>query len=135
MKKNENKQSKNEITALKDVLRSDGRKLTWLSAVTDIHYQRLQRIVNQGYDPSITEAVKIAGALKKPITLLFPIDGLHDALFHNEQEVVQPAALRGKGPGKLFMKSTLNCSFLSGNCNSSSRVKEVPLRQVGANEE
>ena len=72
MKKNENKQSKNAITTLKSVLKDDGRKLTWLSAVTNIHYQRLQRIVNQGYDPSITEAVKIASALRKPITVLFP---------------------------------------------------------------
>ncbi len=96
MKKNENKQNKNSITALKKVLKGDGRKLTWLSAVTDIHYQRLQRIVNQGYDPSITEAVKIAGALKKPITVLFPLDGLQEAFFHAEPELLKQSAHTSK---------------------------------------
>ncbi len=100
MKKNENKQSKNAITALKSVLRDDGRKLTWLSAVTNIHYQRLQRIVNQGYDPSITEAVKIAGALKRPITALFPIDGLQEALHHTDPELVHQSARTSKLNGE-----------------------------------
>jgi uncharacterized protein YfbU (UPF0304 family) len=96
MKKNENKQSKNAITALKSVLKNDGRKLTWLSAVTSIHYQRLQRIVNQGYDPSITEAVKIAGALKKPITVLFPLDGLQEAFLHIDPELLLQSARTAK---------------------------------------
>ncbi|MGA7161469.1 MAG: helix-turn-helix transcriptional regulator [Bacteroidota bacterium] len=96
MKKNENKQSKNAITALKKFLKSDGRKLTWLSAVTKIQYQRLQRIVNQGYDPSITEAVKIAGALKKPITALFPLDGLKEAFLHTEPEMPFPSSNSAK---------------------------------------
>ncbi|HTY12249.1 MAG TPA: helix-turn-helix transcriptional regulator [Bacteroidota bacterium] len=84
MKKNENKQKKSSSTALKNVLKNDGRKLTWLAAVTNIQYQRLQRIVNQGYDPSIREAVKIAGALRKPITALFPLDGLEEAFLQND---------------------------------------------------
>jgi hypothetical protein len=101
MKKNENKQNKNAITALKHILRNDGRKLTWLSAVTNIHYQRLQRIVNQGYDPSITEAVKIAGALKRPITLLFPLEGLQEAFLHTSQELPFQPAYTKKKPSKL----------------------------------
>jgi len=92
MKKNENKQSKNAITPLKKVLKEDGRKLTWLSAVTRIQYQRLQRIVNQGYDPSITEAVRIAGALKKPLPSLFPIEGLTEALLKPGPESLHQAA-------------------------------------------
>ena len=92
MKKNENKQKKNAATVLKTILRNDGRKLTWLSAVTSIHYQRLQRIVNQGYDPSIREAAKIAGALKKPITVIFPLDGFQEAFVISEPELsLQPA--------------------------------------------
>ncbi|MGA9406494.1 MAG: helix-turn-helix transcriptional regulator [Bacteroidota bacterium] len=87
MKKNENKQRKNAVTDLKKILKNDGRKLTWLSAVTNIQYQRLQRIVNQGYEPSITEAVKIAGALKKPITALFPLDGLQEAFLRTDEEI------------------------------------------------
>ena len=105
MKKNENKQRKNAITALKNVLRDDGRKLTWLSAVTNIHYQRLQRIVNQGYDPSITEAVKIAGALKKPITLLFPIEGLGEAFLQHDQELLHQTT---PAPKKELRSSRLN---------------------------
>ncbi len=101
MKKYENKQSKNTITALKGVLKDDGRKLTWLSAVTNIHYQRLQRIVNQGYDPSITEAVKIAGALKKPINVLFPLDGLQEAFLHADPELLHQSALMSKRSPKL----------------------------------
>jgi hypothetical protein len=96
MKKNENKQSKNAITTLKSVLKDDGRKLTWLSAVTNIHYQRLQRIVNQGYDPSITEAVKIASALKRPITVLFPVDGLQEAFLHSGSELLHQSARTSK---------------------------------------
>jgi hypothetical protein len=72
MKKNANKQREKAVTALKGLLREDGRKLTWLSHVTDIHYQRLQRIINQGYDPTITEAAKISTALGKPVSILFP---------------------------------------------------------------
>jgi len=83
MKKNENKQKKSSATALKIVLKSDGRKLTWLASVTNIQYQRLQRIVNQGYDPSIREAVKIAGALKRPIGALFPLEGMEEAFVQN----------------------------------------------------
>jgi uncharacterized protein YfbU (UPF0304 family) len=84
MKKNENKQKKSSTTVLKTVLKSDGRKLTWLASVTNIQYQRLQRIVNQGYDPSIREAVKIAGALKQPINTLFPMDGLEEAFIQSD---------------------------------------------------
>ena len=86
MKKNQKKQKKKRITALKKILKNDGRKLTWLSAVTHIQYQRLQRIVNQGYDPSITEAAKIAAVLKKPIIVLFPLDKLQAPLFQDELE-------------------------------------------------
>jgi uncharacterized protein YfbU (UPF0304 family) len=96
MKKNENKQSKNAITTLKSVLKDDGRKLTWLSAVTNIHYQRLQRIVNQGYDPSITEAVKIASALKKPITVLFAVNGLQEAFLHPDPKLLLQSAYTAK---------------------------------------
>jgi lambda repressor-like predicted transcriptional regulator len=72
MKKNVNKQRNNAETTLKGILKKEGRKLTWLSAVTNINYQRLQRIVNQSYDPSISEAAKIAAALGLSITVLFP---------------------------------------------------------------
>lgn len=81
MKKNANKQKKNGITVLKKMLKNDGRKLTWLSAVTEIQYQRLQRIVNQGYDPSITEASKIAAALRKSIIEVFPLEFQESVLY------------------------------------------------------
>lgn len=89
MKKNEKKQRKNGTTPVKMAILRDGRKLTWLSTVTNIHYQRLQRIVNQGYEPGITEAARIAAALGKPITVLFPSSELREALLlKSSKEVV-----------------------------------------------
>ena len=90
MKKNVKKQRKNGTTPLKKAIRQEGRKLTWLSTVTNIDYQRLQRIVNQGYEPSITEAVKIAAALGKPITALFPSGELRQALILKSSAGVIP---------------------------------------------
>lgn len=79
MKKIKNKQ--NELkTMLRSALEADGRRLKWLSNTTKIHYQRLQRIANQGYEPSLTEAAKIANALGKSLLLLFPSTELNKAL-------------------------------------------------------
>ncbi|MBI2619396.1 MAG: helix-turn-helix transcriptional regulator [Ignavibacteriales bacterium] len=82
MKKNANKQ-KGGRSFLKKVLQADGRKLTWLSESTGINYQRLQRIMNQGYEPTISEAAKIANVLKQPLQELFPSLDLSDALMHS----------------------------------------------------
>ena len=104
MKKNENKQRNNAETALKGTLKKDGRKLTWLSGVTNINYQRLQRIVNQGYDPSISEAAKIAAALGLSITVLFPSKELQQALLPNNLKPhLRPMRrLKGRIPSRFY---------------------------------
>jgi transcriptional regulator with XRE-family HTH domain len=79
MEKIKNKQ-KGTKTVLRRVLEQDGRKLKWLADASGINYQRLQRIANHGYEPTITEAAKIANALKKSLVTLFPSDELQQAL-------------------------------------------------------
>jgi hypothetical protein len=78
MKKTANK--KGGGSTLKRVLERDGRKLKWLSESAGINYQRLQRIINQGYEPTISEAARIAGCLKLPLPELFPSLELANAL-------------------------------------------------------
>lgn len=104
MKKNENKQRNNTETTLKGILKKDGRKLTWLSVVTSINYQRLQRIVNQGYDPSISEAAKIAAALGLSITVLFPSKELQQGLLPNnfESHLRPMRRLKGRIPSRFY---------------------------------
>ena len=92
MKKNANKQREKAVTTLKGILKEDGRKLTWLSRVTDIHYQRLQRIINQGFDPTLTEAAKISSALGKPIPALFPSVELQQAILQADSDHIFRAA-------------------------------------------
>ncbi|MBI4417863.1 MAG: helix-turn-helix transcriptional regulator [Ignavibacteriales bacterium] len=70
MKKTANK--KGGKSRLKRVLDEDGRKLKWLSESTGINYQRLQRITNQGYEPTLSEAVRLAQALRRSLQDLFP---------------------------------------------------------------
>ncbi len=79
MKKTRNKQRKLS-PVLKKVLHQDGRKLRWLSDETHINYQRLQRLVNQGYEPTLSEAAKIANTVGKPIDVLFPSEDLSKAI-------------------------------------------------------
>jgi hypothetical protein len=79
MKKNRNKQRKS-LPELKKVLHQDGRKLSWLSDETNINYQRLQRLVNQGYEPMLSEAAKIANTVGKPIDVLFPSEDVSKAI-------------------------------------------------------
>jgi hypothetical protein len=78
MKKTANK--KGGKSPLKEFLREDGRKLKWLSETTGINYQRLQRITNQGYEPTISEAARITNCLKRPLQELFPSLDLSSAL-------------------------------------------------------
>lgn len=85
MKKNENKQKKTR-THVKQVLEEDGRKLKWLSGATGINYQRLQRIVNQGYEPTITEAARISNAVKRLLSELFPSPELYNALVQDAEK-------------------------------------------------
>ena len=78
MKKTANK--KGGKTTLKRVLDEGGRKLKWVSESTGINYQRLQRITNLGYEPTISEAAKIATCLNRPLEELFPSMDLTNAL-------------------------------------------------------
>ena len=78
MKKTANK--KGGKTPLKRVLDEGGRKLKWVSESTGINYQRLQRITNLGYEPTISEAARIAHCLKRPLEELFPSADLANAL-------------------------------------------------------
>lgn len=78
MKKTANK--KGSKSALKRILERDGRKLRWLSESTGINYQRLQRITNQGYEPTVSEAARITNCLKMPLQELFPSVELSEAL-------------------------------------------------------
>jgi hypothetical protein len=78
MKKTANK--KGGKSPLKRTLEEDGRKLKWLSESTGINYQRLQRITNQGYEPTISEAARITNCLKRPLQDLFPSMDLNNAL-------------------------------------------------------
>ncbi|MEX1138320.1 MAG: hypothetical protein WEB33_02820 [Bacteroidota bacterium] len=78
MKKTANK--KGGKSPLKRTLEQDGRKLKWLSESTGINYQRLQRITNQGYEPTISEAARITNCLKRPLQDLFPSLDLNNAL-------------------------------------------------------
>lgn len=70
MKKTANK--KGGKSHLKRILEEDGRKLKWLSESTGINYQRLQRIMNQGYEPTLSEAVELARAMRRTLQDLFP---------------------------------------------------------------
>ena len=65
---------------LKSAVEEDGRKLKWLARTAGIDYQRLQRIANQGYEPTISEAARISNSLKKPLLDLFPSAELEAAL-------------------------------------------------------
>ncbi|HTR82128.1 MAG TPA: hypothetical protein VMM58_10910 [Bacteroidota bacterium] len=109
MKKNAHKQRKKGVSVLKKILQDDGRKLVWLSSVTEIQYQRLQRIVNQGYDPTIREASKIAVALKKGLVDIFPSDDLRETLLFGAREA--------------FLGRTQERRDFSGNTERSNRAR------------
>jgi len=78
MKKTANK--KGGKSQLKKILEEDGRKLKWLSESTGINYQRMQRITNQGYEPTISEAARISRSLGRALSELFPSTDLSHAL-------------------------------------------------------
>ncbi len=95
MKKTANK--KGGKSPLKRILEEDGRKLKWLSVSTGINYQRLQRITNHGYEPTISEAARITNCLKRPLHELFPSLELTDAMtFNGEARAVKGQALERK---------------------------------------
>lgn len=78
MKKTANK--KGGKSPLKRILVEDGRKMKWLSETTGINYQRLQRITNEGYEPTLSEAVRLSTALSRSLQELFPslVGGMAD---------------------------------------------------------
>jgi len=100
MKKTANKKGRGSL--LKEILREDGRKLKWLSESTGINYQRLQRITNQGYEPTISEAARICNSLRRPLQELFPSQDLSNALGEGmmaRPRITPPSGKRGRRRG------------------------------------
>ena len=76
---------------LRAAIDEDGRKLKWLAGTTGIDYQRLQRIMNQGYEPTLSEAARVSNALKRSLLNLFPSAELEAALALGPGDI--PAAM------------------------------------------
>lgn len=75
---------KHKETKLKTYLKSRGTKLTWLEESliergTAIHYQRLRRIVEGRFPPTVHEARAIAAVLQRPMDELFEPTGVKNA--------------------------------------------------------
>ena len=60
------------MSNLKDILKSQGRTILWLSKKSGVSRQTIYQIINKKVEPKIETVTKLVWAMDLPTKLLFP---------------------------------------------------------------